>query len=100
MTSKDAVTADTTDLVISRLLGAARAGLLRAWTEPELLPAWWCPRPWTTEVRAFDLRPGGAFHTFMRCPDRVTRDRRERMGFFDGWNICMDQLEAFARTLR
>ncbi|MCC6522101.1 MAG: SRPBCC domain-containing protein, partial [Polyangiaceae bacterium] len=25
--------------------------------------------PWTTEVRAFDLRPGGAFYTFMRGPE-------------------------------
>jgi len=152
---------DETDLVISRLVRAPRALLWRAWTTPDMLAQWWCPRPWTTEVRAFDLRPGGAFHTFMRgpdggssdnpgCfveivprerlvfttallagwrpgtpwmpmtaaitmadegedtryvahvmhPDRPTRDRHEQMGFFDGWNTCIDQLEAFARTLR
>jgi uncharacterized protein YndB with AHSA1/START domain len=146
------------DLIISRLLRAPRAALWRAWTDPQLLKAWWCPKPWTTEVRAFDLRPGGAFHTFMRgpdggtsdnpgCfveivpqarivftsmlladwrpatpwmaftaaismadeaggtryiatvmhPDPATRDRHEAMGFFDGWNICIDQLEALAQ---
>jgi uncharacterized protein YndB with AHSA1/START domain len=149
------------DLVISRLLRAPRAALWRAWTEPDLLAQWWCPKPWTTQVRAFDLRPGGAFHTFMQgpdggtsdnpgcfleivaheriaftsCllagwrphtpwmaftaviamadeagatrytatvmhPDKPTRDRHEEMGFFEGWNTCIDQLEAFAPALR
>ena len=148
------------DLVISRLLRAPRAALWRAWTDPELLRQWWCPRPWTTEVKAFDLRPGGAFHTFMQgpdggtsdnpgcfleivpgsrivttsclgadwrpCetwlamtavitmadegqgtryvatvmhPDAATRERHEQMGFFQGWNLCIDQLEACAAAL-
>jgi len=63
-----------TDLVISRVLNAPRAALWRAWTDPELLRQWWCPKPWTTEVRAFDLRPGGAFHTFMQGPDGGSSD--------------------------
>ena len=145
------------DLVISRLLRAPRAALWRAWSESERLAQWWCPKPWTTEVRAFDLRPGGGFHTFMQgpdggssdnpgCflvvepqsrivftsmlladwrpatpwmaftavitmadeaggtryvasvmhPDPATRIRHEEMGFFEGWNICIDQLEALA----
>jgi uncharacterized protein YndB with AHSA1/START domain len=57
------------DLVITRRLRAPREALWRAWSDPALLAQWWCPRPWTTEVRAFDLRPGGAFHTFMQGPD-------------------------------
>lgn len=57
------------DLEISRFLAVPRARLWRAWADPALLKQWWCPRPWTTEVRAFDFRPGGAFHTFMRGPD-------------------------------
>ena len=64
--------ADSNDLVISRLVRAPRAKLWRAWTDPQLLKEWWCPKPWTTEVRAFELRPGGAFHTFMRGPDGGT----------------------------
>lgn len=145
------------DLVISRLLKAPRAALWRAWTEPERLKEWWCPKPWVTEVRAFELRAGGAFHTFMSgpdggtsdnpgCfleivpgerivstsmllggwrpatpwmamtavitfadeadgtrytatamhPDAATRDRHAEMGFFEGWNLCIDQLEACA----
>lgn len=57
------------DLEIARLIAAPRAKVWRAWSEPALLQRWWCPRPWTTEVRAFDFRPGGAFHAFMRGPD-------------------------------
>ncbi len=68
------VSADVHDLTISRLVRAPRATLWRAWTEPALLKEWWCPKPWTTEVRAFDLRPGGAFHTFMQGPDGGTSD--------------------------
>jgi uncharacterized protein YndB with AHSA1/START domain len=149
-----------TDLQISRLLRAPRAALWRAWTDPALLAQWWCPRPWTTEVRAFDLRPGGGFHTFMRGPDGgesdnpgsflevvpgerlvmtwmlladgrpatpwlpmtavVTMadeaggtryvatvmhadvagcDRHREMGFFEGWNACIDQLDELALGL-
>lgn len=149
------------DLVISRLLTAPRAAIWRAWTEPDLLKDWWCPKPWTTEVKAFELRPGGAFHTVMRgpdggvsdnpgcfleivpqsrlvmtsmlgggwrpqqpwlgftavitmadegagCrytatvmhPDETTREQHEKLGFFDGWNTVITQLDAFAGALR
>ncbi len=57
------------DLVITRLVRAPRALLWEAWSDPEHLKQWWCPRPWVTEVLAFDFRPGGAFHTRMRGPD-------------------------------
>ncbi|NUJ78917.1 SRPBCC family protein [Methylocystis sp. FS] len=57
------------DLEISRFVAAPRARVWKAWTDPALLKEWWCPRPWKTEVRAFDFRPGGGFHTFMSGPD-------------------------------
>lgn len=62
------------DLDITRLLRAPLALVWKAWTDPEHLQQWWCPKPWTTEVRAFDLRPGGAFHTTMKGPDGETSD--------------------------
>ena len=160
MANEKTQSADPNDLVISRLVRAPRATLWRAWTDPVLLAEWWCPKPWTTAVRGFDLRPGGAFYTFMRgpdggqsdnpgCfleivlqernvftsaliegyrpgtpwmsftatitmadeggstryvshvthPDRATRDRHEGLGFFDGWNTCITQLEALAQKL-
>ncbi len=57
------------DLEIVRVVAAPRAKVWRAWSDPEILKQWWCPKPWVTEVRAFDFRPGGAFHTFMSGPD-------------------------------
>ena len=58
-----------TDLEISRFLAVPRAKIWRAWSDPKHLAEWWCPKPWKTEVRAFDFRPGGAFHTYMTGPD-------------------------------
>lgn len=57
------------DLQISRLMAVPRAKVWRAWSDPALLAQWWCPKPWMTEVRGFDLRPGGVFDTLMRGPD-------------------------------
>jgi len=158
---ENANAASDQDLVISRIVRAPRKALWRAWSEPQLLKEWWCPRPWTTEVRAFDMRPGGNFHTFMQgpdggtsdnpgCflevvpesriaftsmltggwrpatpwlafsavitmadeadgtryiatvmhPDKATRDRHDQMGFYEGWNTCITQLDEFALALR
>ena len=57
------------DLSISRTIRAPRAVVWKAWTTPEHLQKWWCPKPWTTQIRGFDLRPGGSFDTLMRGPD-------------------------------
>jgi len=57
------------DLTISRTIRAPRAVVWKAWTNPEHLQKWWCPKPWTTQIRGFDLRPGGSFDTLMRGPD-------------------------------
>ena len=65
---------DSRDLVISRLLSAPTTALWRAWADPALLKTWWCPKPWYTDVLAFDLRPGGAFHTVMHGPDGERSD--------------------------
>jgi len=57
------------DLEIVRFVAATRAKVWQAWSDPNILKQWWCPKPWMTEVRAFDFRSGGAFHTFMSGPD-------------------------------
>jgi uncharacterized protein YndB with AHSA1/START domain len=62
-------TSNELDLTISRFLNASRAQIWQAWSNPELLKQWWCPKPWATEVRGFDMRPGGAFDTLMHGPD-------------------------------
>jgi uncharacterized protein YndB with AHSA1/START domain len=53
------------DLEITRILKAPRRLLWRAWSDPNLLAEWWCPKPWKTEVKAFEFYPGGAFHAYM-----------------------------------
>ena len=148
------------DLTISRTLVAPRSLVWKAWADPAHLKAWWCPKPWQTEVLAFDFRPGGAFHTFMRGPDggvsdnpgcfleivpeqrivmtsmlvadwrpantwmpmtaiitledagggtrysahvmhkdAAAREQHEKMGFHEGWGICIGQLDDYAISL-
>ena len=57
------------DLVIDREVAAPVELLWRCWTEPEHLAKWWAPAPLTTEVRALDVWPGGAFSSVMRTPE-------------------------------
>lgn len=57
------------ELVLTRRIKAAPSKLFRAWTEPELMKQWFCPRPWTTPVIEADLRPGGASYILMRGPN-------------------------------
>lgn len=62
------------ELVITRRLRAPRALVWQAWSDPNHLKEWWCPKPWTTEVLGFDLVAGGTFHTLMTGPDGDTSD--------------------------
>lgn len=57
-----------TELTIARRIAAPRRAVWQAWAEPRLLEEWFCPRPWRAEVKAMDLRPGGAFRTVMHGP--------------------------------
>lgn len=79
MTLLTANTADSRDLVITRVLDAPRNAIWRAWSEPEWLKMWWCPKPGTTEVIALDLQPGGGFHTLIQGPGD---SRSENSGCF------------------
>lgn len=69
MTQTTTNSADPRDLVITRVLNAPRHAIWRAWSDPERLKEWWCPAPWTTEILAFDMQPGGIFHTRIHGPD-------------------------------
>lgn len=52
-------------LTLSRDFDAPPAAVFKAWTDPVALAAWWGPHGFDTEVRACDVRPGGAFHFVM-----------------------------------
>jgi len=57
------------DLVLERVIDVPRELVWRAWTTPELLRPWFCPKPWETVDCEIDLRPGGIFRTIMRSPE-------------------------------
>lgn len=59
----------TRDLSFERLVDLPAEQIWAAWTQPELLMPWFCPRPWTTVACTIDLRPGGEFSTVMRSPE-------------------------------
>jgi uncharacterized protein YndB with AHSA1/START domain len=56
------------DLMLTRVVDVPRALVWRAWTDPEQLKQWFCPRPWQTTHCEIDLRPGGRFRTVMEGP--------------------------------
>jgi uncharacterized protein YndB with AHSA1/START domain len=57
------------ELVIARRLKATPAALFRCWTDPKLIPEWFCPKPWRAEVHSMDVRPGGATRMTFHGPD-------------------------------
>ncbi len=62
------------DLHLHRVLKAPRALVWRCWTDPAHIPHWFAPKPVVTVVRAFDLRPGGAFGIEMFMDGRSLGD--------------------------
>ncbi|MBV8686919.1 MAG: SRPBCC family protein [Alphaproteobacteria bacterium] len=58
-----------TDLVVERVLDAPRELVWEAYTNPEHLKKWWCPKPWSTPECEMDVRPGGKFFTRMEGPN-------------------------------
>ena len=68
-----------------------------------LLEGWRPATPWmafTAVITMADEGEGTRYIAQVMHPDRATRDRHEELGFFDGWNTCISQLEAFAQQLR
>lgn len=57
------------DLVLDRVIDVPRHLVWDAWTKPDQLPIWFCPKPWSVSTCAIDLRPGGEFSTTMVSPD-------------------------------
>jgi uncharacterized protein YndB with AHSA1/START domain len=68
-------TADQTKLLaerevtITRVFGAPRAVVFRAWTDAAQLAQWWGPQGSEIRVRSLDLRAGGTFHYCMQTPN-------------------------------
>jgi uncharacterized protein YndB with AHSA1/START domain len=58
-----------TDLLLERIVDVPRSEIWKAWTNPELLKEWFCPKPWKVTECKLDLRPGGEFYTKMQGPE-------------------------------
>ena len=56
------------ELNMRRTFNAPRELVFRAWTEPQLLAQWSCPRGFTCSENRGELRVGGAFFARMRSP--------------------------------
>lgn len=63
------MTAENTELNISRVINASPATVWKAWSKAEHLAKWWIPGPIECKVVKLDLRPGGGFETLMREGD-------------------------------
>ena len=61
--------AESRELSLVRIIDASPEKLFRAWTEPELLKQWLCPKPWSVTAAEMDVRPGGSSLIIMRGPE-------------------------------
>jgi|SRR5579871_1157569 len=57
------------EIVISRVISAARELVFEAFTDVRHLSRWWGPEGFTTTTRAFEFRVGGAWAFVMHGPD-------------------------------
>ncbi len=57
------------EIVLCRVFDAPRALVFAAWTQPEHLTAWFCPKRFTTKTHEVDIRVGGRWRFDMIAPD-------------------------------
>lgn len=56
-------------LQLVREIDAPAEQLFKAWTTPERMGEWFCPKPWKVTEARVDLRPGGSSYILMEGPD-------------------------------
>jgi uncharacterized protein YndB with AHSA1/START domain len=64
------------ELVLMREIDAPREKIFRAWTDPELLKQWFCPKPWGVSHAELDVRTGGSSVIVMNGPNGEVVDNR------------------------
>jgi uncharacterized protein YndB with AHSA1/START domain len=57
------------ELFLTRVFGAPRSLVFRAWTDAKHMVRWWGPRGFTNPVCELDARPGGLIRIDMRGPN-------------------------------
>lgn len=68
-TSSSAAGPARQELVLTRIIGAPRNLVFKAWTDTKHVARWWGPRGFTNPVCELDVRPGGHIRIDMRGPD-------------------------------
>jgi uncharacterized protein YndB with AHSA1/START domain len=67
---------DSRELVLVRTFDAPPELVYRAWTEPELIKPWFCPKPWYVSHAETDVRAGGASYIVMNGPNGEVHHNR------------------------
>jgi uncharacterized protein YndB with AHSA1/START domain len=57
------------DLMFTRDVDLPPELIWQAWTDPKILPQWFCPKPWKVVACEIDLRAGGRFQSVMQSPE-------------------------------
>jgi uncharacterized protein YndB with AHSA1/START domain len=57
------------ELTITRVINAPRELVFKAWTDVQMLAAWWGPTGFTSPVCEIDVKPGGRIYIEMKGPD-------------------------------
>jgi uncharacterized protein YndB with AHSA1/START domain len=57
------------EIVLSRVINAARELVFSAWADPQHLPQWFGPAGFKIETKAIDIRVGGVWRFDMIAPD-------------------------------
>jgi uncharacterized protein YndB with AHSA1/START domain len=68
-TGSTTAAAETHTVIIEREYDAPRDLVFSAWVDPQHVARWWGLHSYTNDVRALDVRPGGAMHIDMRAPN-------------------------------
>jgi uncharacterized protein YndB with AHSA1/START domain len=57
------------DIIIRRTFDAPREVVFKAITDPSLIPNWWGPRRYSTDVDVMEVKPGGRWRFINRAAD-------------------------------
>lgn len=69
-TFESLATTPDTEIVTIRIFNYSRKHVYEAWTNPELLKAWWGPKGFTNTFNTFDFKVGGKWSFVMHGPDK------------------------------
>jgi uncharacterized protein YndB with AHSA1/START domain len=90
------------ELTLTRLIDAPPEKVFQAWTRPELLMKWFCPKPWSVSAVQLDVRAGGSNLIVMRSPEGeefpssgvyLEVVRNERLVFTDAYTKAWEPSE-------